>query len=244
MRVFLCAPEGRGPFPAVVVAQHITGVDDVIQKLAQRLSEAGFVTAAPDLYHRQKDNMLEEAMKVPPGPERLAKLGPKGAAMRDTEIIADVNATVAYLQGLPQVQRDRIGITGFCSGGRTTYLMASANPAVKAAAVYYGGNILRALGEGSSPFERTAQVSCPVIGFFGQEDQNPSPEDVKKIDAELTKYNKPHEFHSYPNAGHAFISSTGAAYREHAANDAWARMLAFFYRHLGVPTGAPAGVPR
>ena len=121
-------------------------------------------------------------------------------------------------------------------GGRITYLLAGARPAAwRAAGVFYGGNIMKPWEEGPapSPFDLTAQIACPVVGFFGADDTNPSPDDVKKIDAELTKHGKPHEFHMYEGAGHAFLNFMNAErHRPKQAAEAWPKMLAFLDRHL------------
>jgi len=99
--------------------------------------------------------------------------------------------------------------------------------------MYYGGDPFHAWGDGPSPFERTAQIHCPIMGHFGEDDKNPSPADMKKLDAELTRLGKPHEFHSYPNAAHAFANFGSSNYREHAANASWPRTFGFFGKHLG-----------
>jgi carboxymethylenebutenolidase len=98
-------------------------------------------------------------------------------------------------------------------------------------------------GDGPVPFERTADISCPLIGFFGEADANPSPADMKKLDAELTRHGKAHEFHSYPGADHAFMNHRGPRYHAQADHDSWPRMLAFFGKHLGKTpaAGHPAG---
>ncbi len=110
--------------------------------------------------------------------------------------------------------------------------MAGVNPSFKAAVVYYGGNTFVARGEGASPFERTKDIHCPIMGHFGEDDENPSPEDVRKLDAELTKYNKPHQFHSYQGAGHAFMSFGAKSYRRDADQTSWPRTLEFVGQHL------------
>ena len=98
---------------------------------------------------------------------------------------------------------------------------------------FYPGNTGRAWGRDiPSPFERSGEIHCPVQGHFGEDDKNPSPEDMRKLDAELTKFNKPHEFFSYPNAGHAFLDNTKESYRSVAAEQAWPRALDFLKRHL------------
>lgn len=223
MRIYVGVPERPGPHPGIVVAQHAGGVDAQIQDTVHRLHREGYVVAAPELFHRQ-----------PPGVEPSKRT----SLLRDEEIIADINATLAHLKNM-RLSVGPIGITGFCMGGRVTYLMACVNPELKAAAVFYGGNIFRALGAGPSPFERSAGIGCPVIGFFGVEDGNPSPDDVNRIDAELTRLGKWHEFHRYNNAGHAFQNfSSPERYRERAARASWTEMLAFFTEYLkrGTPT--------
>jgi carboxymethylenebutenolidase len=220
MRMHVSVPEGGGTFPALVVAQHLGGVDEFIQSMTQRLAGAGYVAAAPELYHRD-------------GPECADDARTRSMRLRDRNVIADVNAAVAFLQQHSAVSPARVGIIGFCMGGRVVYLMSAANPSLKAAVAYYGGNIFRAWGRDTpSPFERTAQIGCPILGHFGADDKNPSPEDMQKLDAELTKLNKPHEFYSYENAGHAFMDHTKESYRRHGEEASWPRTLEFLKRHL------------
>jgi len=217
MRIYMGAPDRPGPHPGIVIAQHAGGVDAQIQDGVHRLHREGYVVAAPELFHRQAADV---------DPSKRTSL------LLDKEIIADMNATVAHLKTL-RVQVSPLGIVGFCMGGRVSFLMACVQPAFKAAAVFYGGNIMKALGDGPSPFERASGIQCPMIGFFGAEDQNPSPDDVKKIDAELTRLGKVHEFHSYLGAGHAFQNFISPErYRERAARASWHEMLAFFTEHL------------
>ncbi len=120
-------------------------------------------------------------------------------------------------------------------GGRVSYLMAAANHEIKAAAMFYGGNIMKSRDDGLSTFERTADIGCPLIGFFGVEDTNPSPADMQKLDAELTRLGKWHEFHAYQGAGHAFLNfSAPERYRARQARGAWHEMLAFFAETLKI----------
>jgi carboxymethylenebutenolidase len=218
MRCYVSAPEGAGPWPVVIVIQHAGGVDDFVQAMSDRFADAGFLALAPDLYHRDpsdEDNPM-------------ARMG----RLRDPSIVADVSAAVEHVRTLDVAAADRIGITGFCMGGRVAYLMATHLPELKAAVVFYGGNILVPWGEAPAPFERSESIRCPVLGLFGADDPNPSPEDVAKIDAELSRHGVAHEFHSYAGAGHAFMNEGRPSYREDAAADAWERCLAWFRRHL------------
>jgi carboxymethylenebutenolidase len=220
MRMRLSLPTGTGSFPAMVVIQHQGGVDEFVEKMTVRLADAGYVAAAPDLYHRD-------------GPDCKDDIAARRSRLGDRRIINDVNACVRFLQSHDSVDRNRIGIVGFCMGGRVVYLMAAANPVFKASVAYYPGNTFRAWGRDlASPFERTAEIHCPLQGHFGADDKNPSPEDMAKLDAELTKFNKPHEFFSYPGGGHGFMDSTKESYRRDADQASWPRTLDFLGRHL------------
>lgn len=219
MRLHVSRPDGPGPFPAVVVIQGQKGVDLFIEETTQRLADAGYVAAAPELYHRDPPDCRDDA------PTRRDRL-------RDATVIGDVNATVEFLQRQRSVDGERLAIIGFCMGGRVSYLMAAAGPAFKAAADYYGGNAFSPWGDGPSPFQRTAEIHCPIQGHFGAEDENPSPQDIRKLDAELTRLGKVHEFNSYAATGHAFMDPHSDKYRPLSAETAWARMMDFFAKHL------------
>jgi carboxymethylenebutenolidase len=226
MEGYLTQPAEAGRYPAVVVIQEIWGVNSHIQSVTDRLPSQGYVGLAPALFHREGRMTLGlyEEMDL-----ALARLG----RCTDANIIADVKAAVAYLKAQPFVDPQRIGIVGFCFGGRVSYQSACNIPDLKAAAVYYGGRILLPLGgQGPSPVEQTASITAPVLGLFGETDQNPSPADVAKIEAELSKHGKTHEFHMYPGCGHGFHCDGRASYRPEAAKDAWAKTIAWFDKYL------------
>jgi carboxymethylenebutenolidase len=219
MRAYVDAPASGGARGGVVLMCHGPGVDAFIHSRVQDLARHGFVAAAPDVYHRQPDD--DAGMMT-----RIARL-------RDREILADADATIAHLRGRP----DPVGplaVLGFCMGGRNTYLLAGARPDVwSAAVVFYGGSIMKAWGKGPAPFALSERIACPLLGCFGADDTNPSPDDVDRIDAELTRHGKPHVFHRYAGAGHAFLNFTNAErYRAEPAADAWAKALAFLEQHL------------
>jgi len=221
MPLFVSIPEGDGPFPALVVIQHQTGVDEFIQGMAQRLAGAGYLATAPNLYHRDGPDCQDDSRT------RSQRLG-------DRRVTNDISATVKFLQNHHAVDGKRIGIIGFCMGGRIVYLAAATNPAFKAAVTFYPGNTGRAWGRDiPSPLERTVDIHCPIQGHFGDDDKNPSPEDRQKLAAELTKHNKPHEFYAYAGAGHAFMDNTKESFRSSAEAEAWPRILEFLQRHLG-----------
>jgi carboxymethylenebutenolidase len=117
-------------------------------------------------------------------------------------------------------------------GGRLVYLMSAASKELKAGVMFYGSSTMVPFGDGPSPFDRTREIGCPIQGHFGADDQNPSPEDMRKLDAEMTRLDKPHEFHSYANAAHAFANFGSPNYREPAAKASWPRTFGFFSKHL------------
>ena len=218
MRTYMSLPESSQPAPAVIVVQGQTGVDDFV-KLSDMVATNGFVAAAPDFYHRDPPDCRDD------GPTRRMRL-------RDLTVIQDVNATVSFLKSHKSVDPSKIGIVGFCMGGRVVYLMSAVNPDIKAGVMYYGSDPFSPWGDGPSPLDRSKDISCPIMGHFGEDDKNPSPADMKKLDAELTRLNKPHEFYSYANAAHAFANFGSGNYREHAANASWPRTFEFFGKYL------------
>ena len=220
MPLYVSAPASAGPFPALVLMQHQGGIDNFIQQMTQRLAQNGYIAAAPDLYHRD-------------GPECKDDIVTRRSRLSDRRIINDIAAAVDFMQGHRAVASNRLGIIGFCMGGRLTLLGAAVNPAFKAAVAFYPGNCFRAWGRDlPSPFERIKDICCPVQGHFGADDANPSADDMGKLDTELNKSSKPHEFHSYSNAGHAFMDSTKESYRRQADDVCWPRTLEFLRRHL------------
>ena len=147
MPTYVAVPDGDGPFPAVVVNQGLGSVEETIQELTRRMARDGFVAAAPTYYHRQKDNILEEVRALQPGsPDRTRRLFEKVQQLRDEEVIADGRAAAAYLQALPRTAPGRIGVVGFCLGGRITYLQTTAIADFKASAALLPGRSVDFVG--------------------------------------------------------------------------------------------------
>jgi len=216
MTTILGIPEGAGPFPTLVVTHHRWGLDKFTHSVVERLNANGFIAGAPNFYHRRPEGEDSgEAMKY----------------LNDDEIIADIKATTAFLQAQPKAKRGAEGIVGHCMGGRHSFLGATAHP-FKAAVMLYGGSVNQSRNGGTPALARAAGITCPILGFFGKEDKNPSPADMKEIDAELTRLGKKHEFHAYDGANHAFQNFTGDRYHEAASEDAWRRYLGFFRETL------------
>ena len=220
MDLYASVPDGSGPFPAIVVAHPASGVGEFTQSIADRLALEGYAAVAPNRFHRVTAEML-------------AGGGAAGQFLNDPETVDDMNATVDFLRNHPAIDGARIGIIGFCSGGRVAWLSAATNPHYRAVVPYYGGNIMATVGSATqSPFELADGINCPMLFHFGEIDANPSQEDLAKLDAELTRLGKEHRFRTYPGAGHAFLDHTGARYHEAAATASWPHTLDFFAAHL------------
>ena len=221
MGIYLGMPQGDGPFPAVVVAQAAGGMDEFIQSIVDRLAEEGYAAVAPDLYHRTTEEIEKATGKT------------RRQLLDDTEIVADIGATVSFLQSHPSVNSERIGVTGFCMGGRVVWLAAVSNPNFKACVPFYGGFIMDSWGIATqSPFKKKKNIDCPMMFHFGEIDQNPSLDDMARFDEELTRLGKPHEFYVYPGADHRFLDHTYTAYQQEASELSWARTLDFFAANL------------
>ncbi len=220
MDLYASVPDGSGPFPAIVVAHPASGVGEFTQSVADRLALEGYAAVAPNRFHRVTAEML-------------AGGGAAGQFLNDPETVDDMNATVDFLRNHPAIDGARIGIIGFCSGGRVAWLSAATNPHYRAVVPYYGGNIMATVGSATqSPFELADGINCPMLFHFGAIDANPSQDDMAKLDAELTRLGKEHRFRTYPGAGHAFLDHTGARYHEAAATASWPHTLDFFAAHL------------
>lgn len=218
MRILHAAPAAAGRHPAVVIMFHRDGFDAFTHKLADDLAAKGYVAAVPDVYHwppvseKPRDNPLP----------------------RDPGIIKDVAATVDWLGRRKDVDMTRVGMMGHCMGGRMSFVGASTNPVFRACVVYYGGGMFVAWSDdGPTGVDMLKGLRCPVIGFFGNEDTNPSPEDVDAYATALASAGVEHVFHRYDGAGHAFQSfNNPERYRPQASEDAWKKVLAFFAEKL------------
>lgn len=216
--VYLGKPERQVPGPAIVLLYHRNGIDEFTKSVVERLAGQGYLTAVPDVYHRCPAD-------TPPAERK--------ALLNDHEVLADVAATVEYLRARRDVAADGMFVMGHCMGGRMALLAAGRLPRFRGCIVYYGGSVNRAWGDGPAPFETLRNINCPVLGFFGDLDKHPSPEDVDQIDAELTAHSIAHSFHRYPAVGHGFQNPQHNAPSERAASDdAWAKTFAFLRRML------------
>jgi carboxymethylenebutenolidase len=250
MNTYVSQPNIPGRVPAIIVIQEVFGVNSHIQAITDRFAAEGFFAVAPALFHRVGTTEAARGTNpiysyagiagVPDDPPQQDARTKAVQAWNDDEIILDINTTIDWLKRHPRTTGERIGIVGFCAGGRITYLAAAACPGLSAAVDFYGGNKLVALGGVAlTPFDRTASIQCPVMGNFGDQDQNPTVDHVRQLEAELKKHGKTADFKIYPGAGHGFMCDERTTYHEASAKDAWTRTVGWFQKHL-VPVAAKA----
>ena len=216
-------PKGPGPFPGVVVTFHKDGLNEFTEWVVDDLAANGFAAIAPNHFH-----------VLPPGK------GPDDRKdyLIDEQLALDLRAAAERLQAEKAVGPRKLALIGHCMGGRTTWVGLENCPDLWAAGcVWYSGSALKPQGNKlAAPTDRFAEIACPVAGFFGNDDKNPSPDDVSLFDERLTKLGKPHEFHRYDGAGHAFMNRFAKSYREAQAKDSWVKAQAFLRRHLAPVT--------
>ena len=214
----LALPQAAGQHPAVIVVIEAFGLNGHIKDVAKRIAAEGYVVLAPDMYYREGSPVatyenLPEAIRLMSG-------------LTDDGIVRDIGAAINYLRSHEAVKADRIGMTGFCMGGRISFLAACKNSGIRASVPFYGGGIGGLLGEAD-------KLSCPTLLFFGDEDAFIPNDEVERIQSTLTKLGKPAEVKVYPGAEHGFFCNERSSYNPEAAKDAWKRLLGFFARHLG-----------
>jgi carboxymethylenebutenolidase len=215
----LARPESAGPLAAVVVVQEAFGLNDHIKDVAARIAAEGYVTLAPDLYHRDGIGRTASYDDLGTAIEMMT-------ALTDDAIVQDVGAAFTWLRARPDVRAGGVGITGFCMGGRVAYLAACAFPEqVKVAVPFYGGGI---------PVERTETLAAPVLAIFGGDDSFIPAADVQRLDEEAKRLGKPVEIVVYPGAPHGFFCNERDSYRAEAAADAWEKLTGFLAAHLAV----------
>jgi dienelactone hydrolase len=214
---YVARPAGDAAAPAVLVIQEAFGLNDHIRDVTRRVATEGYVALAPDLYWRGGKG---RAVGYDQLPQAIGLM----QSLKDPEIVADLSRTIGWLEKQPFVRADRIGITGFCMGGRVSYLAACELPEkIKASVPYYGGGI---------PIDKTAKLRCPVLAFFGERDAFIPLDNVEQLKAEAKRLGKSVEVVVYPGADHGFFCNERASYQKAAADDSWRRLKAFFAKHL------------
>jgi len=226
INAYLAKPMGAGPFPAMVLIHHAPGWDEWYREAARRFAHHGYVAISPNLYNREGHGTPEEIG---------AKVRAAGG-IPDEQALGDVEGSMLYLRSLAYVN-GKVGVFGTCSGGRLTFLSACRIKGFAAAVECWGGRVVASGDELTAnqpvaPIGYTQDLSCPLIGLFGNDDQSPSPDQVNLHEEELKKHGKNYEFHRYDNAGHGFFYYDRANYRQEQAVDGWAKVFAFLEKHL------------
>jgi len=223
---FRSAPAGKTGLPVVLVVSEIFGVHEYIADVTRRLARAGYLAIAPELFVRQGDpSTYGEIAKIQS--EIIAKVP-------DAQVMADLDACVAWA-AQNGGQTDKLAITGFCWGGRITWLYAAHQPRLKAAVAWYG-RLVGAVtpNNPSHPVDLASQIKAPVLGLYGGADTGIPLDTVDKMKSALSQgpsAAKASEFVVYPEAPHAFHADYRPSYRQAAADDGWQRLLAWLKRH-------------
>jgi carboxymethylenebutenolidase len=220
---YAARPMGGGPFGGVIVVHHMPGFDEWTREVVRKIAHHGYNAIAVDLHFRQGDGSPKEKA------DKVREMG----GQIDTEVIGDLTGGERYLRDLP-TSNGKVGIIGFCSGGRVAYMAAAKMPTLACAVDCWGGSVNDARGPNQpvAPLAMTKDIKVPLLGLFGNDDKNPSPDDVNIQEAELKKHGKTHEFHRYDGAGHGFFYYDRPMYRVEQALDGWKKVYAFFEKHL------------
>jgi carboxymethylenebutenolidase len=226
INAYIAKPLGPGPHPSVVLIHHMPGWDEWYREATRKFAHHGYVAISPNLYFRAGHGAPDDV---------AAKVRADGGAP-DDQVVGDVEGAMQHLLSLPYVN-GKVGVIGTCSGGRNTVLAASRIKGLAAAVDCWGGRVVMSEADLTpaqpvAPIDYTEDLSCPLLGLFGEDDDSPTPEQVAIHERELKKHGKDYEFHMYPNAGHGFFYYHRPSYRQEQALDGWARIFAFFEKHL------------
>jgi carboxymethylenebutenolidase len=226
VNAFFARPLGAGPFPAMVLAHHMPGWDEWYREATLKFALHGYITITPNLYFRTGHGTPEDV---------AAKVRGEGG-IPDDQAVGDLAGAMQYVRMLPY-SNGKVGVFGTCSGGRHAYLAACRVPGFDAVVDCWGGRLVMTPDQLNekfpvSPLEYTNTLNCPILGIFGNEDRNPTPEQVDQHEAELKKHGKEYEFHRYDGAGHGFFYYHAPAYRQAQAVDGWQKVFAFLEKNL------------
>ncbi len=224
MPVYFARPEHTQNPPVILVCMEVFGLHEYIKDVTRRLAKAGAFAAAPDYYFRSGD-----LVKV----TEMSQLMPLVNKKTDAELMADLDATAAWAKAQGG-DTGRLGVVGFCRGGRSVWEYAAHNGNLKAAVAFYGPLIDPDAQKSiwpKSPMELASEMKAPVLGLYGENDQGIPPAQVEQMKAALEKAHKTASFHIYPGAGHGFHADYRPSYNKQAAEDAWQRAIAWFKKY-------------
>ncbi len=226
INAYFARPLGAGPFPGMVVIHHAPGWDEWYREATRKFAHHGYAAISPNLYCREGHGTPEDVG---------AKVRAAGG-VPDDHVIGDLEGSMRYLRALPFIN-GKVGVFGTCSGGRNAFLVACRVKGFEAAVECWGGRVVMKKEELNAkqpvaPIDYTKDLSCPLLGLFGNEDKSPSPEQVNQHEAELKKHGKNYEFHRYDGAGHGFFYYDRPSYRQEQAVDGWSKIFPFLEKYL------------
>jgi carboxymethylenebutenolidase len=227
VEAYLASPGGDESRGGVVVIHHMPGFDRATKEITRRFAELGYDALCPNLHFREAPGAA---------PDDAAATVRAQGGVPDDRLLGDANGAIERLRGLP-TSNGKVGVIGYCSGGRQSVLAACSLP-VDAAVDCYGAFVTGTPPEGyplkiANLVDRLPDLRCPLLGLFGNDDRYPSPEHVDELEQILKDHDKRYEFHRYDGAGHGFFAVDRDMYRVAAANDGWERIESFFGEHLG-----------
>ena len=223
MPVYVAMPATGGPFPVVLVVQEIFGVHEYIKDTCRRFAKAGFMAIAAELFARQGDPSKYTMQQIPDLVKDIVSKVP------DAQVMADLDACVAWAEKSGKAKAGAVGVTGFCWGGRIVWLYSAHSAKLKAGVAWYG----RIVGQANplqpkNPIDIAADIKAPVLGLYGTADQGIPNDTVEMMKSELKKHNKKAEIVMYDGAPHGFHADFRGTYREGPAKDGWTKALAWF----------------
>ena len=226
INAYFARPLGAGPFPGVVLIHHMPGWDAWYFEATRKFAAHGYAAIAPNLYARAGHGM----------PDDVAARVRAAGGVPDDQAVGDVAGAMRFLRSLAYVN-GKVGVFGTCSGGRHAYLAACRVQGFDAVADLWGGGVVMAPADLTpnrpvAPIDYTADLTCPLLGLFGEEDRSPTPEQVAQHEQALKQHGKQYEFHMYPDAGHGFFYHDRPNYRQAQAVDGWQKVFAFFDQYL------------
>jgi len=203
------------------------GWDEFYREFARRFAEHGYIAVVPNLFEAYGDGT----------PTEVAARAREDGYPADSAVVADAQASLNWIKSQAS-SNGKVGVIGSCSGGRHATLVASSAEGFGAAVDLWGGGVVATPDQLNAKrpvavIDLTPQLSCPLLGLFGNDDQFPPPAEVDKIEAALKDNGKDYEFHRYDGAAHAFWFNPGPMYRPEATQDSWKKVLAFYEKHLG-----------
>lgn len=229
IQAYYARPVTVTPVPGVVVIHHMPGWDEWSKEVTRKLAYHGYATICPHLYSRLGPGQWDD----------VAAAARAAGGVSDAQAIGDIAGAAAFLRAQPDAN-GRVGVIGFCSGGRQAYMVACRIPSLNAAVDCWGGRVVIAPQDLTPDrpvpvIDMTPDMACPLLGIFGNEDFNPDVAQVNQTEEELKKFGKEYEFHRYDGAGHGFFAVDRPSYRPEQAVDGWKHVLAFYARHLRAP---------